>query len=53
MLGYAHECETPNDELNEKEMDLHNNNGDKIFPKQSTVQTKFIFLRMLITITNL
>ena len=26
MLGYAHECETPNDELNEKEMDLHNNN---------------------------
>ena len=26
MLGYAHECETPNDELNEKDMDLHNNN---------------------------
>ena len=26
MLGYAHECETPNDKLDEKEMDLHNNN---------------------------
>lgn len=26
MLGYAHECETPNNLLNEKDMDLHNNN---------------------------
>ncbi len=26
MLGYAHECETPNNQLNAKDMDLHNNN---------------------------
>ena len=48
MLGYAHECETPNDKLNEKDMDLHNNNwGFKLFPKIINNSQKPNFIQLL------